>query len=214
MKKIQYFTFLMLLGLAVTGCSSNTSITGSYVAPGVTQVSYKKIFISALTDNTSAKQTVESSLANQLNANGVAAVKSIDVLPPNFRSAADSNDKELLIKKIREGGCDGILTVALMKQDTETRYVEGNPYPVATPYYGYFGSYYNYGYANFYSPGYYTNDKVYYLETNLYDAATEKLVWSAQSKTYNPSSLESFMQEYQKALAEQIAKDGLIAPKP
>jgi len=99
----------------------------------------------------------------------------------------------------------------LVDQQHETRYVPGTAYyPTAYPYYGAFGSYYAYGYSSFYSPGYYTDDKIYYFEANLYDAQTEKLVWSAQSKTYNPSSIDSFLDEYVEALSKQLAKDGVV----
>ena len=60
--------------------------------------------------------------------------------------------------------------------------------------------------------GYYQTEKVYYIQTNLFDAKTEKLIWSAQSKTYEPSSLDDFLQGYEKAISEQMVKDGLVAP--
>jgi hypothetical protein len=59
-------------------------------------------------------------------------------------------------------------------------------------------------------PGYYATDKTYFLETNLYDAATEKLVWSAQSETVNPGSIDKFVQDYPKKLIAQMVKDGLL----
>jgi hypothetical protein len=31
-----------------------------------------------------------------------------------------------------------------------------------------------------YTPGYYTFEKVYYLESNFYDLASDKLLWSVQ----------------------------------
>ncbi|NCD72362.1 hypothetical protein [Mucilaginibacter agri] len=214
MKQFRNLSMALLAALVISACGSSTSIVGSYKAPGVTQVAFKNIFVSALTANTSAKQSVETGMAQYLSTKGIAAVKSIDVFPPDFHSSGNDKDKETVLKAIRDKNCDGILTVALVNKETETHYVPGTGvYPApGFGYYGTFGAYWAYGYNSFYQPGYYENDKVYYIETNLYDAASEKLVWSAQSKTYDPSSLDDFLKGYEKAISEQVVKDGLVAP--
>lgn len=210
MKNLKYIPLLLLI-LFINSCGPSTSITSSYKEPEVSQANFKKIFIVAMTDRVAARQTVETNIAQLLSTRGVAALKSVDKLPPGFRTPDNHKDKDLILQKIREANCDGIMTIALVDEQHETRYVPGTTYyPTAYPYYGAFGSYYAYGYNSFSSPGYYTNDKIYFLEANLYDANTEKLVWSAQSKTYNPESLNSFLKGYSKALAEQMNKDGIM----
>jgi hypothetical protein len=212
MKKLMKKSLMLAAILVVAACGSTTSITGSYKAPGVGEVGYKKVFVSALNDKIAVRQSVESEIANYLNSKGYTAVKSTDIFPANFHSSGNDKDKDAVLKAIRETNADGILTLALVNKENETRYVPGSGgYPVGG-YYGTFGAYYGYGYNSFYSPGYYTNDKIYYVETNLYDAKTENLVWSAQSKTVNPSSIDDFMKGYEKAIAEQLIKDGLVKP--
>ena len=211
MKRIKQLV-LLFLALSLSNCGSSTSITSAYKEPTANNLNFKKVFVVAMSDRVSARQSVESSIAQLLTSRGVSAIKSLDILPPGFRTEDNHKDKDLLLQKIREKGCDGIITIALIDQQHESRYVPGtNYYPMAYPYYGAFGAYYSYGYSNFYSPGYYTDDKIYFLEANLYDANTEKLIWSAQSKTYNPDSLESFLMGYSKALSEQMDKDGIMA---
>jgi hypothetical protein len=213
MKKL-YHTKLMLVALLFfSACGTTTSVTGSYVAPNVNKTAFKKVFIAALTPNTSARNIVESQITDYLNSRGIAATKSLSVFPANFHSSGDDKDQALVIRNIRRSNCDGILTIALVNKETETRYVPGTSYPVyGYPYYGSFSSYYAYGYNTFYSPGYYDTSKIYYIETNLYDTATEKLVWSAQSKTYDPTSLDSFLESYKKAITQQFLKDGFVNP--
>lgn len=214
MRKLTIMLF-SIASLAVMSCGSTTSVTASYKEPNLKNESYNKVFVAALTDNTYAQQAVENSMAKLLSDRNVSSIKSLDVLPANFRKTAQKKDKEMVIEKMREKGCDAIMTIALIDAKQETRYVqESTPYyPLRVPYYGGFGSYYIYGYDNFYSPGYYTDDKVYFLETNVYDAATEKLVWSAQSKTYNPSSIDDFLKSYTKALSERMTSDKLMIKK-
>jgi hypothetical protein len=205
MKNLRNLQLAILLILLISACGSTTSITSSYKAPGVTQIAYKKVFVSALTATASVRQTVENSIAQYLGTKGIAVVKSTDVFPPDFHSSGNDKSKDTVLSRIRATNCDGILTSALINKETEVSYVPGS-------YGATFGGYYGYGYGRFYSPGYYQTEKVYYIQTNLFDAKTEKLVWSAQSKTYDPSSLDDFLQGYEKAIAEQMVKDGLVAP--
>ncbi len=79
--------------------------------------------------------------------------------------------------------------------------------------YGSFYEYYFYYSPAMYTPGNYETDKTYYIEINLYDADTEKLVWSSQSETTNPSSIESVAPYFAKTVVDQLIKDGMIIKK-
>ena len=48
------------------------------------------------------------------------------------------------------------------------------------------------------------------LENNLYDIASEKMVWSAQSYSMNPKSADKIIKELSKLVADQLRKDLLI----
>lgn len=65
-----------------------------------------------------------------------------------------------------------------------------------------------------YDPGYYVTDKTYFIETNLYSTNTDRLIWSAQSETVNPSSIDAFAKEYPEVLLERMVKDGLLVQQP
>src|SRR5690606_23752299 len=106
-----------------------------------------------------------------------------------------------------------ILTVALIDKETETRYVPGNAGYAPMPRFGYYGTfwgYYNTWYPTLYSPGYYEGEKVYFIETNLYDADTEELLWSAQSETYNPRNLPDFASTFADVVVSRMERDDLL----
>jgi hypothetical protein len=188
-------------------------ITGSWRKPNATANGYQKIFIAAMSSNIPAKQAVESGLQAQLQQKGLTVVKSMDVFPPNF-SNQTGQQKELVLNRIQSTNADGILTIALLKKETENRFVRtGGGYWNPGMRYGYynrFSNYYNNWYPALYAPGYYDQQQVYYLETNLYDAKTEELIWAAQSETYDPGSIDDFLKGYVKSILEQMQKDGLI----
>ena len=48
------------------------------------------------------------------------------------------------------------------------------------------------------------------LETNLYDVGTGELVWSGQSETFNPSTLQEIIDSATKATAKRLRKESLV----
>jgi hypothetical protein len=82
--------------------------------------------------------------------------------------------------------------------------------------FGYYGIYYNYMsdyQEQKYSVNEYALDRTYFLESNLYDVASEKLLWSIQSKAFNPEDLDSFFKGYSKLLRDHLKKEGLVMKK-
>lgn len=201
--------------LCLVACAASTEITGVWRNPEVANKSYNNICIAAITENATNKQVVEQEMSNSLKMKGVKSTRISDILPYKF--TGNQNEKDIILEKTRENKNDGILTFALVKQKEETRYVPGSAgYAPASAYgyYGSFGGYYGYYGARMYDPGYYTQDEVYFIETNLYDVATEKLVWSVQSKTYNPSGINQFAQDFTRTITNQLVKSKVIIPSP
>jgi hypothetical protein len=77
-----------------------------------------------------------------------------------------------------------------------------------TGYYGGYGRYYGYGAGMYSTPGYYQEDKNYYVETAVYSINPNKLLWTATTKTVNPSQMDKTINEIADAVSEQMKKDG------
>ncbi len=203
---IKIFAGIILIALA-GACSPSSQITGSWKNNNI-QVQYDNIMVAGLTQNINAKSTIENDLRMSLTAKGVTVVKSMDAFPPSY---AKDVSKEDMMNKIRHQGADAILTVTLVDKKNESRYIPGTYGYTPMPMYGRFWGYYSYWGPTMYSPGYYSQDKVYYMETNVYDANTEELVWSAESETYNPENISGFSQELANIIANKLEKDGIIS---
>jgi hypothetical protein len=170
---------------------------------------YNTILVAALTNNTIAKATLEGDIAKELGKN-VNVLKSIEQFPPDV-SGSDSS-KINMLNRVKNKNVDGILTISILSKETESRYIRGRyPYdPLGYPFYNDFWGYYNYWYPSFYDNGYYVQNKVYFIETNLYDVQSEKLMWSAQSKTYNPEELHLFSREFATVITSKMKADGML----
>ncbi|RFS18894.1 hypothetical protein DVR12_26305 [Chitinophaga silvatica] len=213
MKAIINSALVGILLILFGACGTSVQMTGTWKAPEAPTSGFHNILVTAITSNLGAKQSVETQMVNDLRAHGIMAGRSVDIFPPKF-NPLDDNDKAQAEQTMKAQGYDAVLTVSLLRKESELRYVPGTigyaPYP-AYGWYGGFWPYYGYMYGSVYSPGYYTTDKTYFLESNLYDLTNNgKLVWSGQSETYNPGSLESFSKAYAAKVSNALQQGGLL----
>jgi len=209
MKKT-FLPVLFVLSTFLIGCGASQKVTSFWDNPAQSpDRPYKSVFIVALTQDRAARNTVEADLAAAATAHGIKATRSVDVFPGTFTKET-APSKEEMLGKIRELGCDAIFTVSLLDTKSEQRYVPGTTTYAPYPHFGYYGHFYGY-YGHMYpvvsTPGYYTTDKTYFLEGNLYDAASEEIQWSIQSTAYNPSGLSSFSKGYAELLINTLTKE-------
>ncbi len=116
-----------------------------------------------------------------------------------------------MAEAIGRTGCDAVFVIAVLDVQSVETYNPGSAYyPMSYGMYGSYYGYYNHYYPQVYSPGYYSTDKTYYIETNFYDVASDQLLFSIQSEAYNPSSLDSWFKEYSYNLIKELKSEGLI----
>ena len=204
--------FLVLTALFFS-CKPSQRILTAWVNPDRPAKKYTTVFIGALIQNSEVKFAIEDNLGEAAKKKGFKVVRGYELFPPNFNQD-NMKDKDLVLKAISNKGCDVILTVAVIDQKSETHYT---PSSVSYAPYGAYGSYgaygagfygyYNYWSPTIYSPGYYSTDKTYFIEANAFDVETQAMIWSVQSKAYNPEGIEKSAKEYTTILMDQFEKD-------
>lgn len=216
MKKqiLKSFALILTISGLLLGCSPSTKILGSWKSPEAQKTGYSNLFVAALIgDNYLTKKTIEDDIDGILLQKGIQAESNLERVKPGlvFTEAT----KEQVAAEIKKSGRDGIMTIAIIDQTNETRYVPGASYSpmMYGGGYGRFGGYYGMYGPTTYSPGYYATDKNYYVEINLYDLESLTLVWSAQSATTNPSSIDKAAKEFAYVVVDKMIKDGIIKPK-
>jgi hypothetical protein len=207
--KLKIFS-LLLLALMMSSCGPTQKITSSWADPEAkSKGPYTKVFVVSLSPNSNANFDIEGQMATTLTGRGFKVVRSTDIFPPQFSITKDLT-REQLTEAIAKRGCDAVLILALLDSKKVESYHPGTVYaPVSYGYYGSYYGYYNYYYPEVYSPGYYSVDKTFYLETNLYDLASDKLLWSVQSVARNPKDIDSWFKNYSKMLISHLKSKGL-----
>jgi len=194
----------------ICSCGTPAIITSSWHKTDVAPNSYPNIFIAAVTNQIGDKQTIEDDIQQILQQKGLTVEKSIDLFPPKIGAA---KRQVVAISKVRSTGADGILTITLLRKEKEPHF-EALPAwdPVGDDYVNRYADQFIDGYPyKFDYDGYYKDDIVYYVETDFYSTKSEQLIWSAQSKTYDPNNLNGFVKGYIQTIYQQMIKDGVIA---
>ena len=203
------FAFLLL------GCGPSQRITSTWMNAEYKQGKpYSKMYIAAFVKDPHTRAHLEEEMGKAALNNGFQIERSLDYFPPTFSKTLPPA-KDAMSDKIKELGCDLTFTITLVDKTSETRYVPGST-GFYGPYMGYgfhFRGFYSYWYPYIYDPGYYVTDKTYFMEGNIFDAKTGMLIWSVQTETLNPSSIEKFSRDLVKMIFEKAIADLQISPK-
>lgn len=156
----------------------------------------------------SIREKMEEHVVGDLKEMGYNAVCSCDEFSPKVFENMDEKDA---VNKLNGGGIDAVLTIVLLDKSREKYYVPGKVY--YSPYFLYqsrFWGYYRTMYERIYSPGYYVVDTKYFWESNFYNLTSKKLLYSAQSQSFDPSTAENMAHEYGKMIVKNMEKNNII----
>ncbi len=212
MKKLLFVIAMGLFSLPLlflSGCNT-TQLISSWKAPNASLRSYNKILVIGLMDakERGLREEIENKLVASFATEGISAGSSFSEYGPK---AFEGMTEQEALEKINANGYDGAFIVVLLDKSKEKTYNPG--YMYYTPYYGYYGRfwpYYNTLYGRIWEPGYYTTSTNYIIEANFYDLKKDELEYSAQTKSFNPSSSRSLAAELSEKLLQDMINGNVI----
>ena len=183
------------------GCGPSVTLTKTWTDPslnGDTKPFNKVLVIAQLKDDSTRRIAEDKIVASSPRGN---FIQSYNYLKPSEK------EENLVISELTRDGIDGIILMRLTDIEKTTSYVQGTSYYGGWGYRGgYYGGY-GYGYG---SPGYYQEDKTYYVETNIYDVKSNKLLWSGTTSTLNPTKANDAIDDIIAAVKTELNNKGLI----
>jgi len=204
---------VIIVTVFLAACSSTKETTGVWVdKEKIKGKAYDNFFVIVMTADIEARVKLENDLADLIISRGHKAVKSYEVLPADLKDPKPPAVDDL-IAKIKASDCDAVFVGSLLDKNDDIRYSSGGThYTMRTGYAwsGTFFGYYSHYYTTVSTPGYYSNDKTYFMQSNLFDKASQELMCSVQSEIFNPSSLPSFSRTYISTLMKQLDKAKLL----
>src|SRR6478752_9959620 len=204
---------LVTIALFFAACSSTKESTGVWVdKEKMKGKSYGNFFVIVMTADIEARVKLENDIAATITSRGHKAIKSYEVLPADLKDPKPPAVEDL-IAKIKASDCDAVFLTSLLDKNEDVGYTTGGTqYTMRTDYSwaGTFFGYYTHYYSTLTSSGYYSTDKTYIMQSNLFDKASQEKMFSVQSQIFNPSSLSSFSRTYISTLMKQLSKAKLL----
>ena len=214
MNKTVLYMVLCISGISLS-CSggSSTDVSGNWKKPGYTGKKFNDILVLAISDDLIKRSNVENAVVKKFTEYNIKSAASTNVLDYSSlevnKGKLDTNKIEEIKKKLQSLGYDGVIVISLLDVKQKTEYVPGQSY---------YGSYYHAGFYNYWygtysvvnSPGYYVNKTSVYLETRLFDPATEDLLWAAQTESSDVKEMKDFSASFAEAITAKIIKDKAV----
>ena len=190
MKSIVKYTFVLIFSIMLSSCA-NTKFTKQWIDEDFNGEPFDDILVLVVADKMGNRQDTENYIVEKLGETGVNAMQSYDILPKT-----EIIDAEAVDKAIDGLQLDAVIVMYATGVTEEEYFVPNRRFGVYSGYgYGHahYGSFYNYypHAVNYvYLPGYDNTHYVVALETSLFDLDTAKMVWSGQSNTFAPDSVD------------------------
>ena len=233
------FVKIVVIGLIFpmlfSGCTKKyTTLLGSWTLENHEPKKYEKLAVLVFSPNIDSRANVELALADEFEKAGVKAMStfSLFTMASNMKDLkeagiTDEQIEEGMKKKVKDNNIDAILIVSVLNSSQHERYVQGSStsvgvgmtvgspyfntyYPTyAVPYYGYYSA----TIATTTKPGYYKTTTDAFIESNLYDVATEKLIYTAQTNSKEVSSVEKEAPKFANIIVSDIVKKKVLLKK-
>ena len=165
-----------------------------------------------ITNNLTARKIFEEDMKNAFAIRGINAIESSTALRKSF---TDSQKNEVEIDALKEqllaDGFDAVAITAVVGVDDRRDYDSGY-YSFGYNWYR-FDCYY-YRFQNvYYTPDYYSEYKVFHIETSIYNIKSDEdksLVWVGTFDIVDPYSITSTVKDYIARIVHQLERENMI----
>jgi hypothetical protein len=202
---------VLIFFLFLTACDS-TKFVSTYQAPEIDET-YSSVFVVGLAGEAIPDAKMANHMVKTLKERGIEAKTSDQVFDPNKEMSDE--DRSSVMQKIEDAGVDAVLIFTFLGSSEEKDIVSSGSYdtpsgPIDYPYYNDYYQYYKRIAPDVYSKGYHPSSTVYTMEASLFDADSDKLIWSGKSEVVEPSSREEFAENYAESVAYRLVYEDIL----
>lgn len=191
--------------LLAAACGPSASLTNVWTAPAPPASPASSILVISLDRNPATRRLLEDAVASELQARGASAVPSYTLFA---RAAPDTAE---VVHAVETNGYDAVFVSHRLTRRRQADVVPGSVQTVPiTRWSPWSGRYFSY-WAQVYNPPATVVTERVGTESELWvkDDPAE-LVWSATAETIDPSSRGDVAKKAAKAIADDLAKKGLV----
>ena len=202
-KKMTFLGTAVLL-MILTACST-TKLSGTWQDENISGKKFQKLLIIGAARQQNVRELFENEFVRQLEDHGIKAIPSYTLI-----STEKMLDKETIVSHIAKNGIDAVLITRMTGSKGERETETGNTYRVPYAYYNQMHEYYKKGLESTHESSPVTTHKVIILETNIYNAETEKLAWATASDVYVQDAKYKLTKDFIKLIVNKLVSDKVI----
>jgi hypothetical protein len=183
---------------------SGTRLDGIWRDPGYGGGPFHQVAVVVLGTDEAVRRLAEDEFVRRLpmSTRGIA---SYGLVP-----AAEQGDADKVRARLRAGGFDGVIVARLAGVEGTPTWGAGSIERVPVSYRT-LGNYYVSAYQELQRPTYVRRPTTVRVQTNVYAVASESLIWSAVSQTFNPDATREVAGDVAKVVVEQLRDAGILA---
>lgn len=208
MKRLIQLSIFVILMVSCAPQMMSTWDKPNYTAPV-----QDKILVMAISNNLQVRQSLENEIVAALKEKlpNKSYVTGLTIFPPNIDLSKISEAQ--IEEKVKSYQPTAVLTSCIINNYESSEYNMSEPTYI--PRYFRYGRYVYRSYEVINTPGYYSTNQNFVLESNLFDAKEgnnpeEAMVWKGQSEITNPSSVASGARSYAKNLVNYLVSQQKI----
>lgn len=192
--------------LLLSACTS-TTLDSRWHDPVYAGQPLQRMLVIGIMKDDVTRRAFEDGFASRLAGHALSAIPSYQLMP-EIRSV---DDRDEIAAVVEQAAADSVIIATLKGVSKEERVVPPSVDYVPSIGFGY-GMYGYYGMSHqaVYRPGYTTIDTVVHLETRVFAASSEKLVWAGNTKSFNPASAQTVISEVASLVVTDMQKSGLL----
>jgi hypothetical protein len=191
-----------VIAMAAGGCSSS-QLAGSWQSSTAPAKRYGSMLVVGVAHREDLRRLFEDDLCRSLREQGVRATPSYELI-----AVAATAKREDVVRAVQQAQAEAVLITRLVKKEQRVEVTPGYSAPAVAPG-GYYG-YYNASWSTYYQPPQVYTTEVVSLETRMFDAAREEMVWTATTETFDPANAEKDVAGLVKIIVGDLTKRKLI----
>jgi len=200
-KKFIPIVWVSILFALTLSCASSR-ITSTWKDENYDGGPIEKVLVMGISDETHNRRIFEDVFVKEFRAIGIEALTSYSIFP---------DDREIVASEIKAAARERRIDKVLMPHFVGVEKKDVYHPPVSSPAYTYtYGNYYHTVYSYTHQPGYYTQHEYVKLESRLYDAETENLIWSAATETVDPDNVANAVAGLSRVIFKNLRESGLL----
>ena len=199
-----YILGMVLIALLLVACAT-TTLDGSWTHPEFAGKRLQgPVLVVGIARDDTVRHLYEDEMVARLGARGVKALRSYELVPGGLRG----DSVERLQQAARKAGATHLLSTAVIGQEREA-VVHQDPWVYGGwgGYRGWYGSYWGMAYPVRTDVHVYS---IYIAQTALTDVATDRIDWTARTRTTAPTNVEQETRAFVDVIVDALDKAGLL----